>query len=328
MDSNSDSKPVCYDIFNGDADGICALHQLRMAFPQEAIEVTGVKRDVALLEKIRVRTGDHLTVLDISLDANAEALHRHLDAGAFVTYFDHHEAKASFQHPRLEMHWSEARDVCTSILVSRFLENRYVMWAIVAAFGDNLIHTANGMCMQQGLTWVDRGQLQELGKLLNYNAYGEQLSDLHVHPAELYREVHRFANPFDFIRSSPHFLALQFAYAEELTYLNDLHPVEVRKQSIIYILPDASWSRRISGLLANKLHEEQREFSFAVLTPKTTGGYVVSVRSAHPEAKPASEFCSSFPQGGGRQLAAGINHLDVAEVEQFFRRFFEYFESV
>jgi len=327
MDSNSESKPKCYDIFNGDADGICALHQLRMAFPQEAIEITGVKRDINLLEKINPNAGDHLTVLDISLDANAPALKRHLDAGAFVTYFDHHDAKLVFLHPRLELHWSDAREVCTSILVSQFLNSRYVMWAIVAAFGDNLIHTANGMCMQQGLTWVDRAKLQELGKLLNYNAYGEQLSDLHVHPAELYREVHRFANPFDFISSSPHFLALQFAYAEELTYLNDLHPVAVRKQSTIYILPDASWSRRISGLLANKLHEEQRDFSFAVLTPKTTGGYVISVRSAQPELKPASRFCATFAQGGGRQLAAGINHLDASEVDIFFTRFFDYFES-
>jgi len=33
-----------YDVFNGDADGICALHQLRLAEPREATLVTGVKR--------------------------------------------------------------------------------------------------------------------------------------------------------------------------------------------------------------------------------------------------------------------------------------------
>jgi hypothetical protein len=47
-----------YDAFNGDADGICALHQLRLADPQEAILVTGVKRDIALLKKIDARAGD------------------------------------------------------------------------------------------------------------------------------------------------------------------------------------------------------------------------------------------------------------------------------
>ena len=326
MDSNPANETTYYDIFNGDADGICALHQLRMAFPHEAVEVTGVKRDIALLDKIEVKSGDYLTVLDISFDANANALRRHLDAGAKVAYFDHHEARTAFQHPQLEMHWSEEKDVCTSILVSRCLLDRYVMWAIVAAFGDNLIHTANGMCTKQGLSWTDRTSLQELGKLLNYNAYGEQVSDLHVHPAALYKEVHRFVNPFDFIRSSPHFLALQFAYAEELTYLNDLHPLESRNKCTIYVLPDASWSRRISGLLANKLVEEQRDSSFAVLTPKTSGGYVVSVRSAYPELKPASRFCAAFPQGGGRQLAGGINHLDDGDIALFVQRFFDYFD--
>lgn len=47
-----------YDIFNGDADGICALHQLRLAEPREATLVTGVKRDIRLLEQVaQVRGG-------------------------------------------------------------------------------------------------------------------------------------------------------------------------------------------------------------------------------------------------------------------------------
>jgi hypothetical protein len=37
------------DIFNGDADGICALTQLRNAEPRDARLVTGVKRDIALV---------------------------------------------------------------------------------------------------------------------------------------------------------------------------------------------------------------------------------------------------------------------------------------
>ena len=38
-----------YDVFNGDADGICSLLQLRLAAPCDAVLVTGVKRDIALL---------------------------------------------------------------------------------------------------------------------------------------------------------------------------------------------------------------------------------------------------------------------------------------
>ncbi|RUM38930.1 MAG: acetyltransferase, partial [Desulfobulbus sp.] len=42
---------ITYDVFNGDADGICALHQLRLHDPRpDAHLVTGVKRDICLLE--------------------------------------------------------------------------------------------------------------------------------------------------------------------------------------------------------------------------------------------------------------------------------------
>ena len=78
------------DVFNGDADGICALIQLRLAMPVEATLVTGVKRDVALLDRVDGGHGDTVTVLDVSLDVNRAALSRLLDAGAHVDYFDHH----------------------------------------------------------------------------------------------------------------------------------------------------------------------------------------------------------------------------------------------
>jgi len=63
-----------YDIFNGDADGICALQQLRLEEPRASVLVTGVKRDVRLLERVNAAAGDELTVLDISLRANATDL--------------------------------------------------------------------------------------------------------------------------------------------------------------------------------------------------------------------------------------------------------------
>ena len=40
-----------YDIFNGDADGICALHQLRLADPCDARLITGVKREIDLVSR-------------------------------------------------------------------------------------------------------------------------------------------------------------------------------------------------------------------------------------------------------------------------------------
>ncbi|TXL21828.1 hypothetical protein BMR03_11745 [Methylococcaceae bacterium HT2] len=71
-----------YDIFNGDADGICALIQLRLAQPLEATLITGIKRDIQLLKKINVQAGDQLTVLDISMQKNIEQLKSSLMASA------------------------------------------------------------------------------------------------------------------------------------------------------------------------------------------------------------------------------------------------------
>ena len=81
-----------YDIFNGDADGICALLQLRLAEPRDAQLVTGVKRDINLLKRVDTAPGDRVTVLDISMDKNRDDLRRVLSSGAEVFYVDHHFA--------------------------------------------------------------------------------------------------------------------------------------------------------------------------------------------------------------------------------------------
>ena len=56
------------DCFNGDADGICALTQIRLQNPVKSQLVTGVKRDISLLNRVNANSGDIVTVLDISLD--------------------------------------------------------------------------------------------------------------------------------------------------------------------------------------------------------------------------------------------------------------------
>lgn len=47
-----------YDIFNVDADGLCALVRLRLQQPAKTFLVTGVKRDIRLLGNIGARAGD------------------------------------------------------------------------------------------------------------------------------------------------------------------------------------------------------------------------------------------------------------------------------
>ena len=65
-----------FDVFNGDADGICSLLQLRLENPVESPLVTGIKRDIALLERVAAEAGDHVTVLDLSMVKNRDALDR------------------------------------------------------------------------------------------------------------------------------------------------------------------------------------------------------------------------------------------------------------
>ena len=60
------------DVFNGDADGICALHQLRLADPKDSTLITGVKRDIALVKQVQAEADDSVTILDISLDKNRD----------------------------------------------------------------------------------------------------------------------------------------------------------------------------------------------------------------------------------------------------------------
>jgi oligoribonuclease NrnB/cAMP/cGMP phosphodiesterase (DHH superfamily) len=122
-----------YDVFNGDADGLCALHQLRLAEPRDAVLVTGTKRDIELLARVDAGRGDEITVFDISLEVNRESLMQVLDTGARVRWFDHHFAGTIPQRPGFRAHIDGSADTCTSLIVDRFLNGKYRAWAVVAA---------------------------------------------------------------------------------------------------------------------------------------------------------------------------------------------------
>jgi len=157
--------------FNGDADGLCALQQLRLVDPRDATLVTGVKRDTGLLRRVSAAAGDEVTVLDVSLDQNRDDLQRILKAGASVRYFDHHYAGELPRHANFEAHIEEAPDVCTSTLVDRHLAGRHRSWAIVAAFGDNLPQLGTAMATKIGIPPATIATMERLGISLNYNAY-------------------------------------------------------------------------------------------------------------------------------------------------------------
>ena len=279
-----------------------------------------MKRDISLLERVHARQGDELTVLDISLKVNAAALIRALDSGARVRYFDHHAHGDIPQHPALEAHVDTAPDTCTSLIVDRHLGGRYRMWAVVAAFGDNLVNAAVRAAQPLGLDPTERARLHELGECLNYNAYGDSVDDLHYHPADLYRTIARYADPRHFIYDEPVFHVLKTAYSDDLSRAHGLSPHWASDAAALYVLPDAAWSRRVSGLYINRVAQSETPRAHAVLIAKA-GGFSVSVRAPLERPRGADSVCQQFDSGGGRQGAAGINFLPESDLDRFMRAF-------
>lgn len=311
-----------YDIFNGDADGICALHQLRLDEPRDAELVTGVKRDIGLVARIDAQAGDRLTVLDISHRTNAAAVARALHVGATVEYFDHHATAELPQHPAFHSHIDTAPDVCTSLIVDRHLAGRHRLWAVVAAFGDNLVESAIRAAQPLQLDHTELARLHELGEAINYNAYGESVEDLHYHPADLYQVIAPYRDPRHFVFDEPVFEVLKQAGAEDMARAEEIRPEFATDAAALYVLPDASWSRRVNGVFSNRLAQAEPQRAHAVLVTKGDG-YVVSVRAPRNNPTGAEVLCSGFATGGGRQAAAGINRLP----QQDFARFAAAFRS-
>jgi len=309
-----------YDIFNGDADGICALHQLRLEEPRDAELVTGVKRDIGLVARIDAQAGDSLTVLDISHRSNAAAVARALHMGATVEYFDHHATAELPQHPAFRPHIDTAPDVCTSLIVDQHLAGRHRLWAVVAAFGDNLVESAIRAAQPLQLDHTELARLHELGEAINYNAYGESVEDLHYHPADLYQVIAPYRDPRHFIFDEPVFEVLKQAGAEDMARAEETPPEFVTDAAALYVLPDASWSRRVNGVFSNRLAQAEPQRAHAVLVTKGDG-YVVSVRAPRNNPTGAEVLCSGFETGGGRQAAAGVNRLPQQDFARFVAAF-------
>jgi len=314
------------DVFNGDADGICALHQLRLIDPADSELITGPKRDIGLLKRVKAQAGDRVTVLDIALSKNRDALDRLLEAGAHVRYFDHHQPGDIPAHPHFEPHIDTDANVCTSLLVNRYLQGRQLAWAVAAAFGDNLADAARQAAAPLNLSAGQLAQLQSLGECLNYNGYGETLDDLFFDPAELYGQLRPFADPFAFVAESPAYRILQAGYRDDMGRAAAVDAIEMRAAGRIFMLPAEKWARRISGVFGNRLAVESPAQAHAVLTAKPGGGYVVSVRAPLAARSGADELCSQFDSGGGRKGAAGINHLPESELGRFIASFFEMYK--
>ncbi len=310
-----------YDVFNGDADGLCALQQLRLAQPRDSVLITGVKRDIKLLDKLEVQKGDQITVLDISLDKNRDALQRLLHQGAQIQYFDHHFAGDIPQHDALETHIDTSPSICTSLLVNHSLQDRYVAWAITGAYGDNLYASADLLAQQIGLGTEESEALKELGTYLNYNGYGSTLEDLYFTPDALYQRLRPYVSPLDFTAHDNAFVTLKNGYAEDMAQGRMSKAAIETDQHALILLPDAPWARRVSGVLANEMARSAPDRAHALVNTMADGSLRVSVRAPLNRRTGAELLCMAFPTGGGRQAAAGINHLPPDQYDIFVKKF-------
>jgi hypothetical protein len=309
-----------YDVFNGDADGLCSLHQLRLEYPLDSVLVTGAKRDVALLGRVDAHGGDSVTVLDVSVESNRAALAGLLERGVAVQYFDHHFAGELPEHAGLQRVIDTSPQVCTGILVDRYLQGRRRIWAVIAAFGDNLVQPARSLASSLRLDIGAIAALRQLGENLSYNAYGDSEADLIAHPSELYRTVSRYTDPFRLLREEGLLARIDAVRRDDLATACEVEPAVALASGTVYVLPDAAWSRRVRGAFGNQLANRFPDLAHAILTPNVQGGYTVSVRA--PQVKPtgADALCRAFQTGGGRAAAAGINHLPQDRLPDFTRR--------
>lgn len=312
------------DVFNGDADGIFSLLQLRKVKPVAANEqrlITGVKRDNALIQQIsnEQAAGAIVHALDISFDKNTDDLERILPYVESLFYCDHHQAKTLFEHANLSTLIDASPSVCTGLLMSMHLGHAQHPWAIAAAFGDSLDAVAFAECDKLGWHRSNAEQLRELGVLVNYNGYGASVGDLHFAPDALYRALYAYDSPFDVIEdtASP-FAKLQAGYQADIEQAESAETLRNDERLKAVMLDDAAWARRISGTLGNNLAHRSPSKAIVIATPNADGQTLtISLRAPKSNLQGAGDICSAFPSGGGRAGAAGVNALPINDLGRF-----------
>ena len=81
--------------------------------------------------------------------------------------------------------------------------------------------------------------------------------------------------------------------------------VDETESGLVLELPDTASSRRVSGVYGNELAQQFPERAHVILTKKSCGNYLVSVRAPLSNRTGADTLCLQFDTGGGRSAATG-----------------------
>lgn len=314
-----------FDVCHGDADGMCAVRQWRLHAPAAATLVTGAKRDIALLHRVPVRKAKEVLVCDLSLQRNHEALLRLLEAGVKVRWFDHHASPPAPAHPLLQACIDPSPEVCTSLLVDQALDGRFRAWALVGAYGDNLLERAEALGRAAGFDSGYLSNLQQLGEAITYNACSARVEDGCVTPHEVYRRLSVCADPVRVLERDPALRRLVRLRREDLARAESLTALTRSADARVTVLPDATWCRRVVGALADHLLRASPAQAQAVLLLQPDDTLRVSVRARRSadrsiDQEGADALCARFG-GGGRVMAAGIDRLPLMQRDRFVRAF-------
>jgi hypothetical protein len=198
----------------------------------------------------------------------------------------------------------------------------------VGTFGDNLKHTAAGLIKNLHFSVEQAELLENLGIYINYNGYGANIEELHFAPDELYRLLSQYRSPFDFVTDNKaDFQKLEQGYHQDLEAAQSTVALVASDAIAAFVLPNEPWARRVSGVYSNQLANDNPDRGHAVLTVKSNGNYLVSVRAPLNDKKGAAALCMQFPTGGGREAAAGINDLPADMLASFLDAFKKAFSA-
>ena len=274
--------------YNGDADGICSMVQWGLAHGIDGKRITGVKRDIMLLDKFEPVEGDEIIVMDISLARNHKRASKLSEMDFKILWFDHHLSGEEI--PGIESHIDTSSNVCTAKLVEKYIGEKSD-WAEVALHGDGLSKHSS------------KPELKELGELLNYNGYGADLTDLHFHPDELLLHCLNAETPDNFMQT-PQFTTLQNGFLQDIELAESIPMTDG-----MYVLPNEKWARRVVGVFAHRINSTSPGPHVIAIDK---GDYLqVSLRGSSK----IGELCSKFG-GGGRATAGGIDELPKSRIPE------------